>query len=180
MTLRSKTYAYAVWDIIKEKSEEEIASFLNSLELFATAYKTESVFRQLWEDPRISLETKEKVMETTCSLIQANKLIVRFLFVLLREQGLKLLPSILAQVRKMRNEHFRLIEVTVKTASPLTRLQKAEGEQAIKKVCKKEKVQWIEKTDESLKGGILLEMEGLMIDATLKRKMKRLEETLLR
>ena len=122
----------------------------------------------------IYLVSKDK---THTELHDVNKKVVEFLA---RRQLLSKTPDILERLDKIINYESEKIVVKVSSARKLKEELKKELIFFLKKRYKVKEVVLTETLDEKLLGGVRLEINDEIIDLTVKNKIKKLQEHLIR
>jgi len=122
----------------------------------------------------IYLVSKEK---THAELHEVNNKVVRFLA---RRRLLSKSPDILERLNKIINHEAGRIVVKVQSAKKLKEEMKNELITFLKKRYKVKEVVLTEILDEKLLGGIKIEINDEIIDLTVKNKIKKLQEHLIR
>ncbi len=178
MIIRSKTYTNGFWEIIKRREENEIAHLLGALYALDDLFQSEPMVKHIMHSPKIPLGTKEKLILALSKTLDMDKETSRFLVILLQRRVFHLLPKIVKHLKEKYEDTFGIVDVLVETAQKLTPEKKEKGEELIKRVFSKNKVQWTEKIQPDIKGGMIMSLQGYTIDASMGRKMKRLKETL--
>lgn len=127
--------------------------------------------------PTFSLYQKQEFLRSY--LPSLTEYVERFLFLLLKKGRIALLPTIIEELLRLKREKEGISEAYVRSAVPLSpqekdRLIKALENRFHKKIVLKEEV------DPSLIGGLTVEVEGNLIDASLKGFLIRLRSNLVR
>lgn len=127
--------------------------------------------------PTFSLYQKREFLRSY--LPSLTEYVERFLSLLLKKGRIALLPNIMDELLRLKMEREGISEAYVRSAVPLTpvekeRLIKALENRFHKKIVLKEEV------DPSLIGGLTVEVDGNLIDASLKGFLLKLRSYLLR
>ncbi|MBC7327996.1 ATP synthase F1 subunit delta [bacterium] len=101
----------------------------------------------------------------------------RFLYLLLRKRRIFSLPGILEEIQRMVREKEGISEAYVRSAIPLTPVEKERLIKALEKRTGR-KIVLKEEVDPSILGGLVVEVEGDMLDYSLKGFLSRLHEHL--
>lgn len=105
--------------------------------------------------------------------LSLSKPFTSFLKVLVQNRRISLLPDIYRCYQTLWNRKYKLRPVTVKTAYPLSDLQKTKAVTILKTYFSEQMIVDY-KEDKSLLGGILIESNGYRIDATLDQQINAL------
>jgi len=122
----------------------------------------------------IYLVSKEK---THAELREINNKVIKFL---VRRRLLSKSPDILERLNKIINHEAGRIVVKIQSARKLKEEIKKELITFLKKRYKMKEVILKEELDEKLLGGIRVEINDEIIDLTVKNKIKKLQEYLIR
>lgn len=127
--------------------------------------------------PTFSLYQKREFLRSY--LPSLTEYVERFLSLLLKKGRIALLPNIMDELLRLKMEREGISEAYVRSAVPLTpvekeRLIKALENRFHKKIVLKEEV------DPSLIGGLTVEVDGNLIDASLKGFLLKLRSYLVR
>ncbi|MFH1838633.1 MAG: F0F1 ATP synthase subunit delta [Candidatus Kuenenbacteria bacterium] len=116
---------------------------------------------------------------------QVDQKIFNFVKILKKNNDLKLKDKIILEFEKYWEEKHGVINVLVKNINPLEEKQKKElinwiithGSQLVNKKIKEIKIK--EKIDKNLISGIILKIEDLIIDNSVKKQLEKLKEKLI-
>lgn len=97
-----------------------------------------------------------------------------------RKRLLTKVPDILEKLDKIINKEEERIVVKISSARKLTEKSKNELKVLLEKRYKMKEIVFIEKLDEKLLGGMRLEINDEIIDLTIKNKIKKLQEHLIK
>lgn len=97
-----------------------------------------------------------------------------FYLYLLKKRKIKLLPFILDKLAEIEKEKRGIKEIEIETARPLSEEQKRK----LMKIYKKQKVIIQEKINPQILGGIILKIDDIIIDGSIKGNLERLKEEL--
>ncbi len=168
--MRAETrYARA---FLESASEEEIKNFLESAERL----QQEKTLFYL-SLPTFTLRQKEEFLKS--SLPSLREKVERFLFLLLRKGRVALLPKIVEELIRLKREKEGIKEAYVRSAVLLTPEERERLSRALEKRFR-ERIILREEVDPSLIGGLIVEVNGEMIDASLKGFLLRLRSWLVR
>ncbi|MGC8843432.1 MAG: ATP synthase F1 subunit delta [bacterium] len=164
----ARRYAAA---FLETASEEDVKMFLEAGEELK---KGRTLF--FLSQPFFDIKQKEKFIQSFIPSMSEN--VKRFLLLLLRKRRISLLPEVIDELVRLKMEREGICEALVSTVIPLQpsereRLQKILECMVGKKVIMKEEI------DPSLIGGLTIEVEGNMIDASLKGFLTRLRGKLV-
>jgi F-type H+-transporting ATPase subunit delta len=164
----AKRYARAFLETASEEEIIELLQIRDELERGKTLF-----YLSL---PSFSINKKEEFLFSFLPALSEN--LKRFLLLLLRKRRIALLPEIIEELLRLKREREGIAEALVRSAIPLLpeereRLGKILENRLGKRIILQEEV------DPSLIGGLTVEVEGDMIDASLKGFLIRLRERLI-
>ena len=172
--LIAKTYGQAFFDVAREgeKSQELCQQLQQVLEIM----QANPAYFQIMTTPRISGQEKKALLEDSMGQ-QLDPLVLNFLKVLVDQRRFDQLFAIGEVVQSQLLESLGILRATAVTAYPLSEQEQEKlrirlGEmthKTIRLTCRE---------DPSLLGGIRLEMEGKVLDGSVKAKLQDLERSL--
>jgi F-type H+-transporting ATPase subunit delta len=109
--------------------------------------------------------------------IDLFKKIARFLF---RKRLFSKVPDILSRLKKIINKEDGRLEVKVSSVEALSHQTKTHLEQILKKRYSVKDVVLIQNIDSRLLGGLKIEVDDEVIDLSVKNKIKKLKEYLIK
>lgn len=133
-----------------------------------TAISNNDIAKAIYLSIKDNTETEESVL---------FKKIIKFLS---HRRLLNKSETILTQLSKIINKDQDVIEVKVMSAVSLTEKIKKELSQTLKDKYKAKGIVFIEKVDEKMLGGIRLEINDEVLDLTLKNRVNKLQEYLIK
>jgi len=137
-----------------------------------------SKIRALLTHPSVSRDTLGDTFITATQLDAADKR-VNFLRLLAHRQRLALLPEIAMEFNQLKAAREKVLTVTVKTVAPIADNLKERLHNALKIRLGCEVV-LAEQIDKSLVGGAILRAGDLVIDGSIRGKLQKLREQLLK
>ena len=171
----ARPYAHAVFDIAKAGARFDAWS--RALALLAAAV-AEPQMRNLLASPQRSSEQKAHALIEICRA-ELDDRGRRFVHVLARNKRIELLPEIRAIFETLRAEQEKILEVEVISAHEL-----AEGERdaLVGSLARRfdREIQLSTKVDANLIGGAVVRAGDTVIDGSVRGKLQKLSEALLR
>jgi len=169
ITLR---YAAAFFDLATEKGIVEKAN--EDMALLGTVCKSNHDFVSMLHNPVIHADKKNNVV-TAIFGESVNKMSLSFMKLMVRKRREKYLPLIAEAF----NDLFK-ISRGIKTAYVTSAIALADGEKAgvlniLSKLTDK-KIDLVEKTDDNLIGGFVINLDNFQIDQSLATKIKELKK----
>jgi len=171
----ARPYAHAVFDIAKAGARLEAWS--RALGLLAAAVDAPQV-RELLGNPQQSSEQKARVLIDLCRA-ELDDRGRRFVQVLARNKRLQLLPEIRDAFEVLRAEQQKVLDVEVISAHALN---DAERDQLLGALASRfdREIQLTTQVDSSLIGGAVVRAGDTVIDGSVRGKLQKLSEALLR
>jgi len=164
----AKRYAEA---FLETASEEDLANFLDAVERLK---KGKTLF--YLSLPSFNIRQKEEFLLSFLPPLSENT--KRFLFLLLRKRRISLLPEIMEELLRLKREREGIAEALVRSPISLLPEEKEHLQRILENKFGK-RIILEEEIDPSLIGGLTIEVEGNMIDASLKGFLIRLRERLI-
>lgn len=162
--------------LFSEAQRKQVADELaNELLTLAQAHKQSPVLQQLLANPTLSRKEMVEAMRTLATGFKLSKLGTQALVLLAQQRRLTLLPLIAQQFQARLQVLRGEIAVNVTTAQPLSDALKAELEKTLADALKKPIAVSFEER-EALLGGLTIEWQGQMLDASVEGKLHRLRE----
>lgn len=173
--LRTLARPYAKAAFQAAQAQQQLAEWAEVLTVAGQVTANE-VIRQLLANPGMDEQKKaDLILETTEVKVSDG---VRNFFVILAEnRRLALLPEIAALFNTYRADLERTVDIDVTTAFELSDEQQQKLAQALSSKLERQ-VSLAASMDKSLIGGVVVRTGDLVIDASVRGKLKKLAETL--
>jgi len=171
----ARPYAHAVFDIAKAAGRFDAWS--RALGYLAAAVEQPRI-RDMLESPLLSSEQKAyKVIELCRDELDDQGR--RFVLLLARNKRLGLMAEISQTYEALRAEQEKVLDVEVVSAYPLT---DAEKERLVASLASRydRRVELASRVDESLIGGAIIRAGDTVIDGSVRGKLQKLSEALLK
>lgn len=170
----ARPYASAVFDLAKDSGE--LDRWSRMLAFAATAASDDTLADYL--DSPVPAKAKVEALIAVCG-DELNDVGQRFISVLAQNKRLDLLVEILAQFEEFKAMAEQILDVEVVSAQPLTEAQQASLTASLKARFDRE-VAMVTSVDESLLGGAIIRAGDTVIDGSVKGKIGKLAEGVLR
>lgn len=174
--LVEKKYARALFDAVLESDGLEPGAALEELNAITASFEEVPEFYKLYVSPVISDDEKKKMLGTIFKERVAPE-IYHFLLVLIDKQREIHFLDIRNVFQKLTEEHQKQMKATAVTAVPLSEEAFQKLKQTLSKVTGKE-VELLNKVDDSIIGGVKLQMGDQIIDGTLQRRLNIMKDQL--
>ncbi|CCE62826.1 hypothetical protein TPHA_0D01870 [Tetrapisispora phaffii CBS 4417] len=175
------TYATALFTASAKATSVEDAS--TSLSKLSEVIKSdENLTKDILDNPALSSQQREIVVEQLVKLTNVNDASVKNLLSLLAENNrLALLPKISKQFQTLVDAHNGLVQGFVTTAQPLDaknfkRIEKSLTQSAL--VGKGKTLKLINLVKPEIKGGLIIEIDQKTVDLSVATKLQKLNKAL--
>ena len=166
----SQRYALALYELSKEGNQTE--EVVLSLKSFMKIYNSNLDLKNFIKNPTYSVESQKKLFEKILNLMNFNKLIKNFFYILIIKKRIFFLDTIIEEFLKLislkKGEiNANLIsskKIDEKTILDIEKEISTNINSSIKLKCK---------VDESLTGGVVIQIGSLMIDTSIKNKLEK-------
>lgn len=174
--LISTTYSTALFDVCVE--ENKVDEFMNEVRFINETLKNNDEFFEILKTPRININEKKKIIDNVFG-DKVNKEIINFIKILIDKRRIGYIIDIANEFERMACEYKGIVKAKAYSSISLSseqiiKLEKKLSEQSGKTV----EIENI--IDNSLLGGIMIKFNDVVIDGTLKGKLKSLENNLNR
>lgn len=173
LTTLVRPYAKAAFEFaLQDNSLSEWSDMLN---LMATAARDPEMERAL-HHPSLTDEEKASAFLDVCDskLSETGKNFVR---ILAENKRLTLLPEIAERFEALKAEQERAIDVELTSAFELTAEQEGKLSQALERKLNRQ-VRLSSATDKSLMGGVIVRAGDMVIDASVRGKLRKLADAI--
>lgn len=171
----ARRYAAALIAIAaREKIVDEIGDHLMS---FADAYRSTLNLRQYLGHPRVSKEEKKRTVRTMVGG-KVHPILIEFLSLLIDKGRSSSLPAIAEIYDKLDTEYKGVARVKVTAFTPVSLEQETVLRVKLEKLLGRT-VTIESKVDRSIKGGLVVRIDDLVIDGSVVHRMKKIRESLL-
>ncbi len=175
MTETGKEYSQALFSLAREGDAE--AEILQGLKLVQKVFASTPDFALFLKAPSIAkdirLSTIEKVFEGSL-----HKDLISVLSLLTKNGEIGLLDDLADHYERLYNNSQRLVHTVIKSAVELTSEQKNNLENQLKKSFSENlETEYI--IDSSLLGGVRVEADGMVLDKSLKHRLKIIKEEVM-
>lgn len=171
--------ATLTWQIsVKNNTMEQVQDELQQL---AEAFRSLPELTRLATDPFVPAIVRKKVVDSVLKDSKATDVTKRLMEALADENGLSGIVQISKSFDELVLAHKKEVYVTIVSAHPLDKLEKAEiRKQAEKFVEPGFKLVTKEKVEKKLLGGFILEFEDRLVDLSTAKKISEFNETVAR
>lgn len=175
MTQLAREYGDGLYLLAEEENiSREVMEQLLALK---SLFHEQPDFVKLLGNMSLSKDERVKILDNVLRG-QVHPYLLNFLKILCERCALNEYEGCLAAFKTLYNQAHGIVEATVTTAVPLDDEQRARLSEKLSKMTEK-LVVLNEKVDESLIGGVLLEMNGQRYDNTLKNRLKSIHSAMV-
>jgi F-type H+-transporting ATPase subunit delta len=171
----SLQYANALADIVLEQGTSESAK--NQLADFGAAYTESAELRNFLATPAVTREAKHGVIEKLVARLGASKIIRNFLFVIVDNQRVQLLPEIVNSFEQVLRQRQGVAEAAVASAVELNDGQKTALVRTLERVTGK-KIQAKYSLEPGLLGGAVVRIGDTIYNGSLSNQLDQLRARL--
>ncbi len=172
----SQRYALALYELSKENNLTE--EFESNISNFWKIFNSNENLKNFIKNPTYSVESQKLVFEKILNLLNFNKIIKNFFLILIIKKRMFFLDKII-------EEFLKLISIKRGEISANLISSKKIDQQTILNIEKeistniKRSIKLNYKTDETLIGGVVIQIGSLMIDTSIKNKLQKYKKLML-
>ena len=172
----TERYALALYELAQENSEiNKIESEAKSIqELF---YQS-SEFRSLIKNPTNSKNEQSNVMKAICDQFKFSKIFTKFLCFLCFKRRLFFMEKILINFMQIASKKRGEIKAQLSSSKELSSAELEKIQQELSENFTS-KIKLDYKYDPKLIGGLIIQVGSIMIDTSIKSRLKRLEKSVI-
>jgi F-type H+-transporting ATPase subunit delta len=170
----AERYAKALYALASE--QKTVPALAKDSADFQALVASHAGLARLLRDPSLNADDQARAIAAITK--PASPLLGKLAAVMARRNRLSILPEVLAAFQRMVREADGETDVTVTSAHPLKAPQKKQIEAMVVKAAGK-KAHITYREDASLLGGFQIHMGSVLVDATSKQWLARLEQRLL-
>lgn len=175
--LVSKTYGEALFELAIE--EQVLDTITEEVEAVQKAFLDNEELIKLLNHPKIDKEEKIKVIETIFKGRVSDSL-VGFLVLIVEKDRYNEMEQIFEYFLNKVLEYKNIGVVYVSSATLLTKQQQKQIESRLLEVTKYVQLQMHYTVEESLIGGMIIRIGDRVVDSSIKTKLKKMEQELLK
>ncbi|MBK6580610.1 MAG: F0F1 ATP synthase subunit delta [Sandaracinaceae bacterium] len=172
----SRRYAKALLELAEEAKQTPTVH--KALAAFAETWATSDTLRDVFENPSVSAESRQKVLDQVATRLAAPPLLKNTLKLLADRGRMALLPELAAAFNGLAQTATGQVEAEVTTASPMPEKYYLELQKVLEKVTGK-KVLVVRKQDPSIIAGVITRVGDKVFDGSVRNRLTELKEQLL-
>ena len=172
----ARRYAHALFEIGQEHGK--LKGLRDELDSIAAAFGGSDEFRRLLLHPGIETDERRSAIRTLAESWGLDEMLVNFVFLLLDNERVRKLPAIAEVYRGLVDEEAGHVRATVTSAVELDGGEKRALKDVIGEMTGKEVILTTE-IDESIIGGAITRIGGVVYDGSVRNQLENLKENIL-
>lgn len=172
----ARRYAEALHSLAKEKDRGH--TILPQLEAMAQVWLDNAEFRVLMTSPRVSLDHKRQVLAEVANGLQFEDYLINLFKLMLDKGRIQMIPDLAEEFRHLDDEASGRVRASCISAHPLKEGQLGALREKLVKISGAKDVIIDLEVDPSLLAGFIVNIDGKIIDGSLKGRLERLERSL--
>ena len=169
----SERYALALFELANEKSELE--DIEKNILFLLEICNSNSEFKSFLKNPTNQIELQSKVFIEISKIMKLNKSLSNFLQLIIDKRRIFFLDKILEKFIKLSSKRKGKIDATLISSKNLSQDERNIISQEISKAIKSN-IEFTFKIDKSLISGIKIQVGSLLIDTSVRNKLKRIKQ----
>ncbi len=170
----AKRYAKALFSLGQEEGQFE--QYGLELKEFAGLCREHAEFSGVLANPAFSVDERKKVLEVVLEKSGFSKTVKNFLFLLLEKGRMGAIADISEYYEKLWDQATNIARAKIVTARPLKDDARKALEAALEKLTSKTIKSMVEE-DASLIGGVVVKIEDVVLDGSVKAQLDGLKES---
>jgi F-type H+-transporting ATPase subunit delta len=171
----SMKYARALAEVAAETGTTE--EVRRGLEAFREVFRTQQELREVLDNPGIPLAAKRSIVREVAKRMSLAGNLVNFLFVILERSRLHLLDEFSEAYQEVLDEQSGIARVEVRSSHPLETSELDRLKEAMTAITGKT-VRLSYEVDQTLLGGVKLQVGSTVYDGTLRTQLEELRRQL--
>ena len=172
----AKRYALALYDLSKE--DNQIDEYSSKIVTFMNLYNSNENLRFFIKNPTYSVEDQRIIFDKIFNYLNFNKILKNFFSILILKKRIFFLDKIMEKFISLISIRKGEISANLISSKKLDDKLVADLENEMSSNINK-KIRLKCKVDESLIGGIVLQIGSLMIDTSVKNKLQKYKKLML-
>lgn len=172
-----KVYGEAFFELCEEQGDAVMKDILEELTALDGIFKENPEFVKLMSTPTVAVEEKISMVEEMSKSGGISELTTNLLCLLAEKNRFGCFSGIIKYYRAEFNERFKLADITVTSAQPLTDALREQIAAKMSQIIGK-KVTITEKVDENLIGGVVIDYGSRRYDGSVKSRLNALKNDL--
>ena len=174
MTSTAREYATALFMLAKESGQED--GFLEALELVNRQFAENPAYVEMLRSPGIPKAERQKALETAFAAVLPREVLI-FLQLLCKAGHMREFSACLTEYTELYRAEKQISVGRVVSAIPLTETEKENLLAHMEKLCGHQ-VSLEYTVDQTLLGGITVEIDGKILDGSLRHRLHEVKEVI--
>jgi len=166
----SQRYALALYELSKEKNQTE--EFVSNMTTFIKIFNSNQDLKSFVKNPTYSVQNQKIVFEKILTLMNFNKMVKNFFSILIEKKRIFFLDIIVEEFLKLISLKRGEVSGNLISSKKIDAKTILDIEREISTNIKRS-IKLKPKIDESLIGGIVIQIGSLMIDTSIKNKLQK-------
>ena len=175
-TEASERYSLALMEIVKENSSLDLVE--KQIRILSKIYDENLDFQNFVKNPTKSVQSQNETLLKISQILKLNKILENFLLLLVDKRRIFYLKKIFDSFLKLCSRDRGEIKAIFTSAEKLDKDKQDNIQKELSKSLASS-IKFIFKTDESLIGGVKVQLGSLMIDSSIKNKLKKYQKIML-
>lgn len=176
MQLIAERYARALAACVED--DRELEKILITLQEFALAYAAHETLPKVLENPTIPMNARTAVFEELLQHVEGPQTAHRFLHTLFLRKRIATIHEVVEVLRKLVDERMNRVRARVTAAAELNPEQRQTIQSGLSQYSGKT-ILLETRADPEILGGIVVQMNGTVIDGSLRTRLDRIRTALL-
>ena len=172
----SERYALALYGLCKE--ENKIEEFESKMVSLISLYESSDDLKNFVKNPTYSMSNQINVFNQIATRLNFSKTLKNFISLLIAKKRIFFLDKIVKEFLKTISTKRGELKANLISSKKIENKTILEIEKEISDTIKRS-IKLNYKIDESLIGGIILQLGSLMIDTSIKNKLKKYEQSMI-
>lgn len=172
----AKRYATALFDVVSERNQlDEVANQLGQIK---QAFEQNPAYLAFLTTNRIKPDVRKQAV---LALVKdANDVVKNLVAMVFDYKRIENLQAIIDQYQRLVDHYHKVVRATVTTAVPLTPDQAKRLADTFAKVVAANEVKLDQQLDPKILGGVILRSDSYIYDGSIKTKIERIKQLLLK
>ena len=166
----SQRYALALYELSKDRSQTE--EFVSNIINFMKIFNSSEDLKNFVKNPTYSVESQRIIFEKILTLMNFNKMVKNFFLILIAKKRIFFLDTIIEEFLKLISHKRGEISGSLISSKKIDEKTILNIEREISENIKRS-IKLKSKIDESLIGGVVIQIGSLMIDTSIKNKLQK-------
>ena len=169
----SAEYAGALFELSIEKGKQK--DYYEDLMTISKSIKENPLFVEILVSPNVTLAQKIEVVDQTFGSLSED--VVSLVKLLCEKKRFDMFDFVCQDYEALYNEASKILPAKVRTAAPLSKVEEKRLVETLEKKSGN-KVKLELEIDEKILGGMIIELDGKIIDGSLKTRLNRIKEVI--